>query len=146
MKLFGIFQKWRKVQVSIHTRHYWRVKRAKQDEKPVSRMKALNGADPPLPPLTDGYHLIEHLMEVGPVASNGMGIVPVSYSELQAWRSGCGHHLDAWEFSLLRDLSVAYCSELQDAESPTAPPPWVATPAKDERIDIAKRIKGVLRG
>lgn len=109
-------------------------------------MKALSGAEPPLPPISDGYHLIEHLMEVGPVASNGMGIVPVSYSELQAWRSGCGHHLDAWEFRLLRDLSAAYCSELQDAESPTAPPPWAPELAPDDRVAVAKRIKGVLRG
>lgn len=109
-------------------------------------MAALNGAEPPLPPLSDGYHLVEHLMDVGPVASNGMGTGPVGFTELLAWRSACGHCLDSWEMATIRAMSVAFSSALQDGESPAAPPPWALEPKSIDRIDVAQRIKGVLHG
>lgn len=113
--------------------------------KPVSRIEALGGKPPPLPPIAFGDHLVGYLMEVGPVSSNGMGTVPVSFAELRAWQAVCEHSMSAWDFQTLHAMSVAYMRECGTADSPNAPPPWIAPLDDDKRLRVAQHIRNVLR-
>lgn len=81
---------------------------------------------PPMPPLPDGgRYLLDYLLEVGPATGTGMGAVPVSYQELQAWQEQTGLALWPWEVQTLRRLSREYVSETHAAASPAAKAPWV---------------------
>lgn len=84
-------------------------------------------------------------MEVGPVSSNGMGAVPVSFAELMAWQAVCEHPMSAWDFQTLHAMSVAYVGEYGKADSPNAPPPWIAPMDDDKKLRVAQHIKNVLR-
>jgi len=42
----------------------------------------------------------------------GMGVAPISASELLSWCRGMDHPLDPWEFEAVRSASRAYCSQL----------------------------------
>lgn len=89
----------------------------------VERYKKDGG--PPMPPLEDGEHLVDYLLEVGPVQPTGMGSVPLTFGELQAWQQQVGLDLQPWEVSMLRRLSRDYVAEAHRASSPAAKAPWV---------------------
>lgn len=40
--------------------------------------------------------------------SNGFGVNPITYGELQAWSHMTARDLDAWEVQLLKDLDLRY--------------------------------------
>ena len=100
---------------------------------------------PPLPEVEACGYLIDYLFEVGPVQSNGMGAMPVSFEELCAWQTLCHHSLDPWEVLTLRSMSAAYAQEAQTADQPNAPPPWLEVPTAESRAAIAAHVRSVLR-
>lgn len=81
------------------------------------------GVDPPLPPCPLP-HVIGWFTEIGLTGSNGMGAVPLSWSEIAAWQVNTRVVLSPWEARLIRALSSAYVTESRLAEQETHPPPW----------------------
>lgn len=110
-----------------------------------SRLALMEGRPPPLPKVEACGYLIDYLFEVGPVQSNGMGAMVVSFEELQAWQRLCQHTLEPWEVLTLRSMSQAFANEAQTASEPNAPPPWIELPSDEKRRDIAKRARAALR-
>lgn len=111
-----------------------RSRRAKRDQsKLVSRIETMRraGVTPPMPP-NRAPHIIARLMEIGINEAAGMGVVPISWREMDAWCSRTGVDLDPWEARLIRRLSAAYVAEGRAAESEAAPPPWRAPVTKRE--------------
>lgn len=96
-------------------------------------------------PDADGLHLVGYLWEIGPVVATGMGGAPISHVDIQAWQANTGIDLSAWEARLLRELSLAYLGESADASKESAPPPWQRIPTSDQAVDVARRIRDVLR-
>lgn len=89
-------------------------------------------------------HIWTYLLEVGPVNSNGMGPVPISYDEIQSWLDISGVELSRWEVAVLRKCSFAWMSAQYEAKKPDAVAPWdVYTPQSmaDRRALVAKRFK-----
>lgn len=86
-------------------------------------MKAA-GKDPQFPSVEHYENLLEHLSEVGPVATTGMGIAPISFQEIEAWQRCTEVQLSGWEASTLRDLSVTYVEQYNRSESPNCPEPY----------------------
>lgn len=109
-------------------------------------MKALDGKQPPLPSIGDFGYMVEYLFEVGLVSSNGMGVDALGFPEIAAWVYMCRHTLTPWEVLTLRSMSAAYASESRTANSPAAPPPWIELPSEEQRIQIAKNVRGWLHG
>lgn len=72
----------------------------------------------PAPQITDW------LIEMGLTEAAGMGAVPLSWKEINAWCAGVCLDLAPWERRLLRRLSADYLKESRDAESETCPAPW----------------------
>lgn len=113
--------------------------------QPVSRAKKLHdqGAAVPMPPLSEpAQAVLGHLLEVGPAVGGGMGLAPLSFTELQAYQQAAGYELTPWEARTLRRLSQVYVAGVAEAEDPNMPPPWAAPRAHD-RNDVEARIRAV---
>jgi hypothetical protein len=89
------------------------------------RTKMLDaGIFPDMPDLPYGQYLIDHLFEVGPTLSSGVGPSPLSFSEIESWQRQMCIELHPWELRLLRRLSAEYCAESQAATKQGAPAPF----------------------
>jgi hypothetical protein len=113
-----------------------------------SRAEALRaqGAEVPLPPLREeAEHLVGYLFDVGPVLPAVLGVVPLPYSELQAWQQQSGLDLQPWEVKLLRQLSRDYAIEAKAASDAGRPAPWVAIKRSDAGDRVARQISLSMR-
>ena len=99
--------------------------------------------DPPLPPIA-APHLYEWLMEVGPIAVDGMGQTPITWSMIRDWAALTFKRLSAWEARTLRRLSTEYLAELRAAEDHMRPAPWVPTRAEVKPEDAERQLRAVL--
>lgn len=117
--------------------------------QPPSRIEAMGerADDLEYPPCDAGY-LVKYLFDVGPVEAGGMGPVPLSHTEIEAWQRNTGIELSRWEACTLRDLSKAYLAMSQDATHPSCPPPWTPQGVEEKRkgVNVAQRVKDALRG
>lgn len=82
-----------------------------------------------MPELEWGQHLIDYLLEVGPVMAAGMGSGPITFTELSNWQAQVGLRLSPWEVRTLRRLSAEYNSESQMATKPDREPPFASSDA-----------------
>jgi len=89
-------------------------------------------------------HIIDWLTEIGLVGTNGMGAVPVSWQEINAWQFVTGVQLEPWVARLMRRLSVAYVAMSRKAEHESCPPPWKAPVTAWERDTETARLQMVL--
>jgi hypothetical protein len=101
--------------------------------------------DAPLPDLT-APHVIDMLMDVGPVENTGMGQIPISWRTLDAWAARAFVRPSAWECRTLRRLSAEYLAELHAAEDPMRPPPWSDALSQAGRVDADAQLRAVLTG
>ncbi|WP_332848716.1 hypothetical protein [Massilia sp. S19_KUP03_FR1] len=85
--------------------------------------------EPEMPDLAWGRHLIDYLLEVGPVMAAGMGSAPITFTELSNWQAQLGLRLSPWEVRTLRRLSLEYNSESQLATKPDREPPFATLDA-----------------
>lgn len=125
--------------------------RAKGDTS-TTRMTRLEGFraqqkdyQPDMPP-AEATYLLDHLLEVGPVSSSGMGAFALTFQELQSWQEQIGLCLQPWEVRMLRQLSRDYLNESHEAEKRDRPAPW--TPAEiseAQRTALSKHIQESMR-
>lgn len=98
-----------------------------------------------MPPVSDAAHLVGYLFEVGPLSWAGMGEVPVSQVDIQAWQANTGIELEAWEARALRRLSAAYVDQLCKSRAPACPQPWAPEVLpEDTRTAVHNKVKGAL--
>lgn len=90
-----------------------------------SRFKLLKkkGSEPAMPP-NSAPCIIDWLTEMGITESDGMGLSPLSWREIDAWCTRTAIDLPPWAARLIKKLSVVYLSEGRRAEDETCPPPW----------------------
>lgn len=106
-----------------------------------------NGVSDPEMPSCDALYLVDYLFEVGPVASSGMGPVPLSHAEISAWQHNTGIALDAWEARTLRALSLIYLGESQRATALDHPAPWADAPYARLHVKVkAAATQAAIRG
>lgn len=103
----------------------------------IARMKRDKIA-PPMPP-NPAPHITDRLIEIGLTQAAGMGAVPLSWLEINAWCERTAVDLDPWEARLIRRLSAAYLAESHVADDENCPPPWKApVTAREIEIEDAK--------
>lgn len=95
-----------------------------------------------MPPV-DLPGLLDVLMRAGPAMPGGMGEVPLTALELQAWATGAGVTLTPWEFETILDASKAYCQQRAISADPACPAPWLERPL--DKAAVSKAIKSMLR-
>lgn len=91
-----------------------------------------------LPPVDAAGHLIGYLFEVGPSSAGEM----ITFQELEAWQNATGTRLTSWEAITLRKLSGAYLGELQAAEDPKRPAPYLQSVVKSREV-VAGQLKSI---
>jgi hypothetical protein len=123
-----------------------RGKLAEQSTAPrLSRIAALKAKKvvPPMPP-NPAPHITDRLIEMGLTQAAGMGAVPLSWGEINAWCDRTAVDLEPWEARLIRRLSAAYLAESHKADDENCPPPWAA-PVTAREIEIEEaQLRAVL--
>lgn len=84
-------------------------------------MLASAGLPTLLPDLEGGEELIALAQSLGWCGHGGMGPVPLSALELQAWCAGTGESLTQWEFATVLKLSRAYVAGAGSKDAPWQP-------------------------
>jgi len=85
-------------------------------------------------------HLWQYLLEVGPASSISLGVIPISYQEIQAWMSITKVRLSPWEIVLLRRCSQQWVSSQQEAAYPDSTPPWIVSEPDSDMIAVRRKI------
>ena len=79
-----------------------------------------------MPNIKGAEHILHHLNVLGWCSSTGMGITALSYTEIKSYSDLTNTPLDPDEVMLIRQMSSAYCSNVQDkdpsAKAPYSPP------------------------
>ncbi len=70
-----------------------------------------------LPDLDAGAYLIEAMLRLGPVRSDGMGERPADWPEIDAFTRLTGRITEPWEAELLYDMCAAYSTERAKGEN-----------------------------
>lgn len=83
-----------------------------------------------------GY-LIGLLHEAGLMSSTGMGPVPLSWIDIDAWLRTMELSLPVWEKMTIKYLSEVYVNERLSATDPQGLPPWTK-PVSEEEIEREK--------
>ncbi|WP_242183216.1 hypothetical protein [Sphingomonas sp. CARO-RG-8B-R24-01] len=110
-----------------------RIDQMKRDRIPVQM--------PPNP----AQHLVQYLVEMGMSEAAGMGMVPLSWREINAWCDRTRVDLAPWEARLIRRMSTEYLAEGRRAESENCPPPWKAEVTQRE-LDVEQARLEMLLG
>lgn len=95
--------------------------------------------------MPDEQYLIEWWHEVGTVGQGGMGIIPLSWQEIRAWRQENELELENFELNMIRLLSVEYCGEYHAASAKNRPAPYSIEEDEIDREAVSNRIGSVLR-
>lgn len=99
-----------------------------------------------MPPVDIGAYLIDHLWDVGPAGSSGMGPAVITYAELNAWQQCAGVELQPWETRILRLLSADYVTQGNQAEKPDCPAPYSSNDTQEfDRTIVAKKVGDALK-
>lgn len=102
-----------------------------------------------MPETIGGEWLISDLFELGPVASGGMGLSGVSWSEIEAWMRATRTRLEPWESRALSSLSSAYASAYSASQDPDQAAYWAGdeiAEARVEQIERAEQSIGMIFG
>lgn len=89
-----------------------------------------------------GY-IIETLSRIGVALNSGNGVHGLTWQEIDAFVARTGLHLTGWEAETIKQLSALYASSVLKYDNQDAPSPYRT---EEERRDIAKGMKSVLRG
>ena len=119
--------------------------KAKEPAERMTRRKqfAANRMDADFPPLVAGEYLIGYLSELGFVERTGFGDAQLSCQEVRAWCDGTGVNLNAWEFRVIRELSLAFVCQSSVSEEPDCPAPYIDMPDEEKQQRLAQSIERV---
>lgn len=98
------------------------------------------GGAPLMPDVGDAAYLVAYWQQIGMVEQGGMGMAPLSASELMCWCGGAGIELQPWEFHALRQMSRQYLVQLNESEKPECPPPYGDPATVFDRDVVGKKV------
>ena len=101
-----------------------------------------------LPELDAASYLVVLLQEAGIMSTTGMGALPLSWQEIDAWLRCTQRDLSIWERLTIRELSEVYVGELNQASAKDRPQPYVFVEEEVEKIDrpaVANKLLNALR-
>lgn len=110
-----------------------------------SRLKSFKDLDEnssflKLPDIEGAEYMVSLLSEVGFVMGTGMGVVPITWTELTNWLNATGLNLSVWEKLTLKEMSEVYASELSQATAKDHPAPYVyAAEAAPEDVEVQRQ-------
>lgn len=101
-----------------------------------------------LPELEDAAYLVGLLYEAGLMSTAGMGALPLSWQEIDAWLRTTERDLSVWEKLMIRELSEVYVGELNQASAKDRESPYIyiPEPTQIDRDAVADKLLNALRG
>jgi hypothetical protein len=97
-----------------------------------------------MPPTVGAEWLLGWLFQAGPIASNGMGVSGLTWTELQAWRDVTGAWADDWEMTTLHALSAAYADAHHRSSKPEREPYWSADDVREAQAQKSEQAGATL--
>jgi hypothetical protein len=94
-------------------------------------------------PEVRAFYLVDFFRSLGSCLQTGMGLVPLTWQEIESWQRQNGIELKVWEVKALKIASAAHVSQVSLSTDPNCPPPNKAVDIKPEQLD--KKIKSILR-
>ena len=100
-----------------------------------------------LPNVGEAAYLINYWHDAGTVEQGGMGITPLSWQEIRAWRQENNMVLDSFEIGIIRRLSQEYVGEYHaNSSEKSRPPPYELETMEDfDRTAMASKVGNLLR-
>lgn len=115
----------------------------------MATLRAANDDQPSLklPDVEDGAYIIAMLHEAGLVSSSGMGVIPLSWQEIDAWMRVTDSTPQLWERLLIRELSETYVGEFNQGSEKGRVSPWQPPVEEVEvvRVDVASKLLAFAR-
>jgi len=99
-----------------------------------------------LPEVQNAEYIIEYLFEVGPSMSNGMGLCPISYTEIKAWMDATKTECSPWDVNMIRHLSRVFISQHHESEKENCPAPFnyiVENDIENARKQIDSQLRNI---
>ena len=96
-----------------------------------------------MPELIGCEYIVDWFFKVGILSYSGMGIVPLSFTEIRSW--GKGLDMNHWEVQTIHDMSCEYVSYFQKASELNCPPPFSPQKTESQQVDLSKRFSSVLK-
>lgn len=99
------------------------------------------------PELEGADYIVALLQEAGLMSSNGMGAVPLSWQEIDAWLRTTETRLTVWEKLMIKEMSEVYVSDLNKSTSKFAVAPYAPAiePEEIDRAAVASKLLSVFR-
>jgi hypothetical protein len=88
-------------------------------------------------------HLLAHFNSAGQAMNTGMGLCPLTWQEIRAWRQENMVEVTLWEREMLRKMSEAYCAEYSRASDPKRPAPYTPE-VEEEAVDHIGKALGFM--
>jgi len=101
-----------------------------------------------LPEIDEAGYLISLLQEAGLMSSAGMGALPLSWQEIEAWLRTTERDISIWERLMIRELSEVYVGELNQASAKDRAAPYTHVEEDEVKIDreaVASKLLSALR-
>lgn len=94
-------------------------------------------------PHVQAMYLVNYLWALGSCASTGMGLISLSWQEIESWQRQNGIEFRPFELKILKQASGAYAQQVSISSEPNCPPPIKPRDEDPEKLD--KHIKNILR-
>lgn len=98
------------------------------------------------PELEEAAYLVALLQEAGLMSSTGMGAVPLSWQEIDAWLRTTELSLTVWEKLMIKEMSEVYVSDLHKSTAKLAVAPYAPEVEVIDRPAVAAKLLDVFRG
>lgn len=107
-----------------------------------SGSSAIVPPDIELPEIPEAFSNLRELFFIsGQALQTGMGLAPLTWSEIKAFIDVNELELTLWERGMLKKMSDAYCNEYSHASSPTRPAPYVNVIKDEDEANIVKALQ-----
>jgi hypothetical protein len=85
-----------------------------------------------LPDVEYALYLVNLLDEIGAAQQSSMGLSPLTWQEIKAWKELTDTDITSWELLLIRHLSILYTTELSQGGSPKRKAPYTDVTVKHD--------------
>lgn len=100
-----------------------------------------------MPAIDDADYILSLLIEAGISESNGMGLTPLSWTELANWTYLSKIDINSWEASTIISLSRQFTASLNEYDDKDIPPPFTIEDFDREKVSqsIGDRLRSLAK-
>jgi hypothetical protein len=93
-------------------------------------------------PFVTADYLLRIILSIWPSMQGGMGAIPITWQEIQAYVDLTGISLNAWEAKTIKDCSLVFVSQSQLSAKTDCPSPIME---EKDPLQLKRQIKDLLR-